>query len=196
MPPNLQPSRPPRVTPSTGDDENIEPIFNDLPARLPARLHNPRYIDTAPPLKCEHFFWKCKLNGPRGSLQVNALIDSGAHMVLIRPSIATTLGLQLSALPTPEHVNVAISPSGSSRAITHYVKLNPETIDKTFRSETVHAVVAKDLCVPLILGLPFLVTNRITCDYALRECTVIVDNMAINLLASAQNTSGILQQRF
>ena len=35
------------------------------------------------PLKCDHLLWNRILNGPKGSVPVTALIDSGAHMVLI-----------------------------------------------------------------------------------------------------------------
>ena len=37
--------------------------------------------------------------------------------------------------------------------------------------------------VPLILGLPFLVTNHIACNYTERECNVPVGNKSLNLLA-------------
>jgi hypothetical protein len=39
-----------------------------------------------------------------------------------------------------------------------------------------------NLSVPLILGMPFLVTNSVSCDYAERKCNVLSKNGVINLL--------------
>jgi hypothetical protein len=142
-----------------------------------------------PQLKCEHLIWNCLLTGPTGLTRTNALIDSGAHMVLIRASIVKRLGLTPNKLPTPELVNVAMN-NGTARTLTHYIDIEPTSRSTstapTFRSKPLRAVVADNLCAPLILGLPFLVANNITCNYARRECNVTVENVPVNILAQHQ----------
>ena len=134
------------------------------------------------PLKCEHLLWNCILNGPKGSITVTALIDSGAHMVLMRPTLAARLGLTPLPLPTPENVNVALSQTNAPTAFTHYVELEPCTADLKFRSKRLRTVLAKSLSVPLILGMPFLVANNVTCNYADRECNVRLNGEVYNIL--------------
>jgi hypothetical protein len=52
-----------------------------------------------------------------------------------------------------------------------------------FQSNRLHAVLAENLSVPLILGMPFLVTNHVTCNYAERECNVKIDGVNCNILS-------------
>ena len=135
-----------------------------------------------PPLQCEHLFWKCHLSTPTGLMPTTALIDSGAHIVLIRSSLVQRLNLPTIPLATPQLVNVAISPDQMTHTLTHYVVITPATPDRSFTSKPVHAIVVENLCAPIILGLPFLVTNQITCNYARRECNATVNGMNVNLL--------------
>ena len=51
------------------------------------------------PLKQRHLMWSCLLTGPTGLICTSALIDSGAHMVLIKASVVRRLGLQPIKLP-------------------------------------------------------------------------------------------------
>jgi hypothetical protein len=95
-------------------------------------------------------------------------------MVLIKPALAAQLGLTPIPLSQPEHVNVAISPANTANTFTHYVDLEPSMQNQKFCSNPVHAVLANKLSVPLILGMPFLVTNCIMCNYANRECNVLL----------------------
>ena len=140
-------------------------------------------VSPPPPLKCRHLIWNCVLTGPADSFPVDALVDSGAHMVLIRPSLAHRLKLPVLSLPSPELVNVAISNGKSSRTLSQYVVLQPASADKSFVSKPIHAVLADKLSVPLILGLPFLVANKMICDYAKRECSVKRNGVTMNILA-------------
>lgn len=151
-------------------------------------------VSNPPPLKCDHLLWDCILRGPTGVLRVTALIDSGAHLVLVSPSIVAKLGLNPIPLHTPEQVSVAITNSMSKapRTITHYTPLQPLNNEGTFQSHVVHAVITNHLSVPLILGLPFLVTNKIMCNYAKRELIVTVKEKPINLLAKTPRTMSII----
>jgi hypothetical protein len=87
-------------------------------------------------------------------------------MVLVRPDLVSQLKLQAIPLPRPEQISVAVDANEHPLAMTHYVVLKPMSINRLFVSKPVHAVIAANLCVPLILGLPFLTENRISCDYA------------------------------
>ena len=51
--------------------------------------------DVSPPLRSKHFITKFKVYGPRldFALEYSALIDNGAHVVLIRPEVVDELGL-------------------------------------------------------------------------------------------------------
>ena len=51
------------------------------------------------PLKQRHLMWSCLLTGPTGLICTSALIDSDAHMVLIKASVVRRLGLQPIKLP-------------------------------------------------------------------------------------------------
>jgi hypothetical protein len=46
-------------------------------------------VNATPPLKGKHFVWTCQLTNTADhvSLKAKVLIDSGAHMVLIRPDV-------------------------------------------------------------------------------------------------------------
>jgi hypothetical protein len=46
-----------------------------------------------------------------------------------------------------------------------YVKITPFSPDSAYVSRTIKAVVTPNLCVPLLLGLPFLAVNHIVADF-------------------------------
>jgi hypothetical protein len=76
--------------------------------------------------------------------------------------------------------------------LSRYVELAPASISNTFVSQPLHAVLADNLSVPLILGLPFLIANKITCNYAKHECLVKHNRKTINLLAKEPNKGPLL----
>ena len=173
-PPSESPKVVAAVFPDFDDDDELsfsDPFDDSLPS-----------VSVPPPLKCKHLTWKCALTGPAGSFPVNALIDSGAHMVLIQSALVHKLQLPVFPLSTPELVNVAITSNTSTPPLSHYVILSPASRRDTFRSHPLHAVVTDDLAVPLILGLPFLIANKVTCNYAKNECLVKFENKLVNLL--------------
>ena len=99
------PTHPPPVATITEAMEEISELLSAsslvaalFPKSGPSSLDNEQSFDSStslvsPPLKCDHFMWKCLLDGPTDPLPVNALIDSGAHMVLIRSALVCKLGL-------------------------------------------------------------------------------------------------------
>jgi hypothetical protein len=104
------------IFPSTSMTENS---FSDLSGDSLSSVSTPLL------LKCyEHLLWKCLAHGNAVDISVNttALIDSGAHMVFIRPDLVERLNLERLPLPVSELVSVAIDESGPN-PLTHYVKL-------------------------------------------------------------------------
>ena len=104
-------------------------------------------------------------------------------MVLICPDIATRLVLPTFPLSDPKQVNVAMGSPNQIEKLTHYVILEPSSLDNLFLSHPLHAVIAPGLCMPIILGLPFLTVNKIVCNYAACQCMATGHNSPYNLLA-------------
>ena len=131
-------------------------------------------VSNAPPLKGKHFIWTCRVDNPtdRVSVKARALIDGGAHMVLIRPDLVTRLNLSAKPLEKPEQVNVTLGSASHINQLTHYVTITPVSLDNCFHLQPLHAVIAPGLCMPLILGLPFLCTNHIACNYTEHTCLI------------------------
>jgi len=131
-----------------------------------------------PPLKSKHFIWKCKVNGGPTvdfPLMVHTLIDNGAHIVLIRPELVKQLHLPVYTLETPEEVDVAIDTSckkTKKQILSSFVILHLTSPDNVFVAKPVCALITPGLCMPVILGLPWLEHNRIVCDHADRACIV------------------------
>ena len=142
-------------------------------------------VSPAPPLKGKHLIWTCRVNNPtdRISVKTLALIDSGAHMVLIRPDLVKRLNLVSHPLQQPERISVALSSTSQIDELTHYTIIDPASLDNQFRLHPLHAVIAPGLCMPIILGLPFLYMNKIVCDYASRSCRVTTTSPPYDLMA-------------
>ena len=141
-------------------------------------------MSSPPPLKGKHLIWSCILNNNSDTISVksNALIDSGSHMALIHPDLVSRLKLQSYKLAHPERVNVAMGSSASIIRLTHYVVIEPSSLDQLFTSHRIHAVIVSGLCMPLILGLPFLTSNKVICNYADRTCLTTRISPAYDLL--------------
>ncbi len=120
------------------------------------------------PLKEKHLIWQCSLTNMTDHIWIktHALINSGTHLVLICPDLVTQLRLPVHKLPTPEQIAVVVDATAQCNTITHYVMIQPTSLDKQFLSQPLCAVITPGLCIPLILGLPFLTTNEIVCNYA------------------------------
>ena len=134
-------------------------------------------------LKCDHLLWHCIADDGlvQFPVKTTALIDSRAHMIFIRPDLVERLDLHAFRLSTPENISVAID-AKQPAPLTHYVCLTVSSHNGLFKSKALNAVIAPGLCMPIILGLPFLVNHKIVCDYANRECLVTLENRKYNLL--------------
>ncbi|KIK41443.1 hypothetical protein CY34DRAFT_85364, partial [Suillus luteus UH-Slu-Lm8-n1] len=129
------------------------------------------------PLTTSLFHWDCRIDGPDSSSVVTALIDDGSAAVLINEELVIKLGLRRRKLPTPMPFNVALSGNEQETfLLSDYVKLACTSIDSRFVSRSVRAIVASNLCTPLLLGGPFLQHNKIVIDHDLRTCKVKEQN--------------------
>ncbi len=130
-----------------------------------------------PPLRSKHFVWKCNIDGPKVDfpITVSTLIDNGAHVVLIRPEIVQKLELPIHKLNQPECIDVAIDSSNKEKKLqelSSYVLLSVSSLDRAFHAKPVCALITPGLCMPIILGLPWLEKNQIVCDHADRSCYI------------------------
>ncbi|TFY79074.1 hypothetical protein EWM64_g4938 [Hericium alpestre] len=150
-----------------------------------------------PALYTDSLVWNCLVDGPSVDEPVSSttLIDDGSQFVLIRASLASTLGLSLRLLSHPVSLGSAFSgggnevSSGSNDCIdsgplpmhdsavpassisTHWVKLFCSSPDSFFHSHTVCALIVPDLLAyPIILGLPFLTSNCLVVDAEFCSC--------------------------
>jgi hypothetical protein len=129
-------------------------------------------VSVTAPLTVPHLFRKCTLSGPTNSfpITVNALIDDGSHTVLISEYLTKSLGLKQHKLYEPMYVEMVMPEDGSKHVVqlNEWVKLSLYDVSSLWTSKTVHAVITPSLCVPVILGLPFLSHNNIMIDHAAR----------------------------
>ena len=99
-----------------------------------------------------------------------ALIDNGAHLVLIHPELVKQLGLRIHKLHEPELIDIAFSDKRSKTKLYDYVKLSLTSLDAAWTSKSVKAIITPRRCMPIILGLPWLIHNAIVTDHASRTC--------------------------
>ncbi|KAG1786930.1 uncharacterized protein HD556DRAFT_1247607, partial [Suillus plorans] len=125
------------------------------------------------PLQTPHLRWDCLVTGPAvsSSVRVSALIDHGSSLVLVDEALSHKLGLRLRKLPKQLSISLALSKTQKqSFILSHFVKISCSSLDNAYTSRTVRAIVAPNLCTPLLLGGPFLQHNRIVIDHELRMC--------------------------
>lgn len=138
--------------------------------------------DVSAPMTVQHLLWRCSILGPAVDTPtiVKSMLDCGAHIVLIDAALVKHLGLCRFHLHKPLPILVALNNSTCSDShLYEYVKIAPFTPDSSYVSRMIKAIVM-NLCVPLLLGLPFLVANNIVADFT--ACTAIDKNCNFDLL--------------
>jgi hypothetical protein len=126
------------------------------------------------PFYTPHFFLDCSVGGSTASSEICicALIDHGLDAVLIDPTLANCLGLRRQNLPKPKHVEMAVG-HGKDKESFVFVEWVPLTIissDQSWVLRTCRAILAPHLCVPLLLGGPFLSLNSLVIDHKSHTC--------------------------
>src|SRR5262249_55121720 len=115
------------------------------------------------PLTSRHFRWSCVLTNNTSDFPstVSAMIDIGAHGVFIAPDTVEALSLEKFPLHEPLSISLAVNKNPKKIMLHHYVKIRPRSTDGQWMSNTVKAIITSGLCVPLLLGIPFLESNHI-----------------------------------
>jgi hypothetical protein len=135
-----------------------------------------------------HFRWPCQLTGPLTEfpLTINSMLDCGAHIILINPILVEKLSLRCFHLHKPIPVTTAIREEGGVTAshLYKYMKISAVSVDKCWNSNMVKAVIAPKLCIPFLLGNPFLKLNHIVMDF--RESTAMDKRCNYDLLNRKQ----------
>jgi len=121
-----------------------------------------------------HFFLDCAVGGSTAScvIYIWVLIDHGLDAVLIDPSLTNCLGLKQQKLPILKHVEMAVGTGKSKESFMfdEWVPLSIVSADQSWTSCTCRAILAPHLCVPLLLGRPFLTLNQLVIDHESRTC--------------------------
>ena len=122
------------------------------------------------PLTCPHLIWRAQIwNSDDVQIPYDCMLDDGAHLVLIRPETVTDLGLPIRRLPEPVSVTLALNSNPDTvTELWDYVSLSLSSLNNAWSSKPVRALIAPGLCSSILLGLPFLVYNKIVIDHDAR----------------------------
>ncbi|KAF8868392.1 hypothetical protein CPB84DRAFT_1857860 [Gymnopilus junonius] len=161
---------PEAVQASESDEEDV--IATIMPSAILGNGTDSK-DDVSPSFHSKHLSLKFKILAHHLDFMLifTSLLDCGVHLVLISPETADELQLERFPLKKPETISVAIS-KGKKKimSLSQYVKLSVTTLDNAWTSKTVHALIAPGLCMPIILGLPFLSHNKLIIDADARTC--------------------------
>ena len=116
-----------------------------------------------------HLWWRCSTVASDFLPQtLNALIDLGSHIVLIREDLVDSMLLHRQSTHKPEMIELAMKNNKEKTEIVlrEYIKLKLYDPSNYWQSRTVRALITQTLCAPVLLGLLFLVHNNIVIDHA------------------------------
>lgn len=124
------------------------------------------------PFYTPHFFLDVLISSSTASYQntVHALIDHGSDSVLIDPILAARLGLTPKKLPKPKEVTMAIGDGEKTFFFDKWVPITIISSDQAWTLRSCRAILAPNLCVPILLGGPFLSFNGFVIDHELQTC--------------------------
>jgi hypothetical protein len=133
----------------------------------------------------EHLLWTCCVDAPAtcAPTPVKALIDHGSSPVLISSHLAEVLCLTAKPLFKPLSVSGAFTKKEDSSkplVLNQYCRLSIQSRDALWQSRVINAIICPELHTDLILGLDFLVKNKIVVDAHLR--TAIAKESGYDLL--------------
>ena len=121
---------------------------------------------TLSPISVPHYIWHANVYGnAEFPVPMDCLLDNGAHLILIRPETVADLGLPIRKLSQPQHATLAINSHPQTFLLYDYVVLSLSSLNNAWTSRPVRALIAKDLCTNILLGLPFLKHNKIVIDH-------------------------------
>ena len=126
----------------------------------------PKVDEHHAPMTVPHLFW-CTSYSPVGDLPItfNCLLDVGSHLVIICEDLVNKFKLHCKRLRTPIFTKTAMhNDQKNVIEFGEFVKLQLYNASGQYISKYVHAVISSSLCVPILLGLPFLKHNSIVSD--------------------------------
>jgi hypothetical protein len=144
------------------------------------------YVDPLPSfLLPDHLWWNCCIDAPFmcAPSPIHTLIDHGATPVLISEDTVELYGLVPHKLFRPFSVSatfVSGRPKAKPVVLSHYCRLDLITPNAQWKSHTLNAIICPNLQTDIILGLDFLVKNKIVVDTEL--CTAIAKDCGFDLL--------------
>lgn len=138
------------------------------------------YIDA--PFFVPHFFLDCFTGSTSASStkRVRALIDHGSDLVLIDPALADQMQLKHCKLPSLKEVVMAVGDGKETFTFDEWVPVTIISADQSWTSRACCAILASNLCVPILLGGPFLFSNSLVIDH--KACTCIDKKCGYDLL--------------
>ena len=153
-------------------------VSNEVAAVMPTAVLEEQLSEedsvSTTPLTVLHICWKCQLAGLKVDFPtvVKSLIDNGSHLVLICELLVNALGLKRHHLNNPIPVSVVIPTSNKPKEMSlhEYVLLQLVSLDGSWTSKSLCAVITDSLCVLLLLGLLFLAVNRLITNYEKHSC--------------------------
>ncbi|KAF8228172.1 hypothetical protein L208DRAFT_1292714 [Tricholoma matsutake] len=172
----------------------LKPLDRSL-VLTPARYYNDsdEFVDanevdeymTLPLTLPQHLHWTCCINAPAtcAPTPVEALIDHGSSPVLISSQLAEILCLTAKPLFKPFAVSGAFTKTSNASTpliLTQYCRLSIQSPDALWHAHVINAIICPELHTYLILGLDFLLKNKIVVDTELR--TVIAKETGYDLL--------------
>ena len=162
----------------------IEGVDDAIPTPLKAG-------ESRAPLMVPHMFWRASCS-PINNLPITfeCLLDIGSHLVIIREDLVDELKLHRRKLRVPIFTETAMH-NGQKNMIEldEFVKLQLYDASGQYVSKSVRAVISPSLCVPVLLGLPFLKHNNIVIDVEARTAIDKVQNFdLINPVAPKAQT--------
>ncbi|KAF5318893.1 hypothetical protein D9611_014724 [Ephemerocybe angulata] len=128
------------------------------------------------------FRWRCRMFADDGLPShdlIDALLDGGAGISLASETFIRRMNLVKKPLKRPFRIGVAVSPTSVSDPVhepvyTHFVELEFCSSDTVWSSNKSRLLVVPSLCddLDVILGIPWLQSNRILQDYETGSVTV------------------------
>ncbi|PPQ80795.1 hypothetical protein CVT24_011431 [Panaeolus cyanescens] len=120
-------------------------------------------VDSVSPSSAPHLIWDCLSHDDEGSpLRLSCMLDSGAHLVLVRPDIVKKLGLIPQRARKPQLMSLALENAVRTVKLFNYALITLTSLNSAFIAKPIIAFIVPDLCSDILLGMPFLTHNDIS----------------------------------
>lgn len=118
------------------------------------------------PMTIPHMFWHASASQPDSlPLQFDCLLDVGSHLMVICDQLVNDINLCCHKLQEPIISKLGMQPDGPKILEFHeFIKLKLYDSSGVYVAKAICAVISAILCMPVLLGLPFLKHNNIVID--------------------------------